>query len=413
VVFAVPLHKKLRFGSTTDGYLMQTGNDIKVLNASNFSLFDFTQNYLQHNDSLSIKFLNSAQQFSQKAFLSWRTDDWDFRFGATYLNLTLNNEDQTHTITVNKNYNLVLPFISYTNWRRTFGYLRSTIEKTVEFPSFVHLLPIQDLTNPWMRLIGNPYLVPFEQWHGGLVFNKQNYHRFKNIWLNMDANQSDNYLCYMNTTNAQGISYRTPINLAGYFSETSGNNFKISISKKWDVGMWISENYSITPEIFNQQKNYGKSFAFSFFPSLSLSGSDKLDIDFGTGAAYSEYKNNLNAAVNYSQLLPSLTHSIRWNCWKGAELNYDLNIEDKRNIPSIGKVVTLFNIFYQQALDKSEKLNLKLSCYDLFKQNVTITRSVNGSFVNTSQSNLLQRFFMISFIYKMKGKSSEGGGATF
>ncbi|MEY4877210.1 MAG: hypothetical protein RL708_2359 [Bacteroidota bacterium] len=409
----IPLHKKLRLGSTVDGYLMQTTNNINVLNAGVFSLQDFSQNYSQRNDPLSIKFLNSAQQISEKTFLSWRNDDWDFRFGATYLNLTLNNEDQVNHLLVNKNYHPILPFISYNIWRKSLGHANIVFEKAVEFPSFIHLLPIQDLTNPWMRLVGNPYLLPFEQWQLAGSFSKQNYKRIKNLWSNFSINQSDNYLCYVNTMNANGISYRTPTNLSGYFNESFSISAKTGLTKKLDLGVWFSERNTITPEIFNQQKNYGNNFAFNCFPTLSINGSEKIDFEFGLGLSYSDYKNNLNSTVNYHQWLPEINTNMRVNVWKGAELNWDLGIEDKRAIPGIGKVISIFNLFFQQALDKDEKYNLKFTCYDLFKQNITISRSVNGSFVNTSQSNLLQRFFGLSFIYKMKGKNSEGGGAAY
>ena len=111
--------------------------------------------------------------------------------------------------------------------------------------------------------------------------------------------------------------------------------------------------------------------------------------------------------------MPELSTSLRVDLWKGSELNCDLDVEDKRNIPSIGKVVSIFNLYLQQALDKDEKYNLKFTCYDLFKQNVTLSRTVTGSYINTTQSNLLQQFFMLSFIYKMKGKNTEGGGAAY
>ena len=409
----LPLIKEFKIASTADVYYMNNTNNIVVLNANNFALQNFSQNYSSKIDSLSLKFYNTAQQFSWKAFLSKGDKDHDLSVGAIYLNLTLGNTDQTNHLEVNKNYNLFLPFITFSNWRRSFGYARFTAEKVVEFPSFTHLMPLQNISNPWMRLVGNPYLVPFEQWHMGGVFSKQNYKRFKNIWSNFDLSQSDNYLCYVNSISANGITYRTPKNLSGYFNENIGLNIKRGLTKKLDFGCWISERYTIVPEIFNEQKNFGNNFAINFNPNISISNSEKLEFDFGVGANYSNYKDQLNPSVNYNQWLPELSTSLRVDLWKGSELNCDLDVEDKRNIPSIGKVVSIFNLYLQQALDKDEKYNLKFTCYDLFKQNVTLSRTVTGSYINTTQSNLLQQFFMLSFIYKMKGKNTEGGGAAY
>jgi hypothetical protein len=287
------------------------------------------------------------------------------------------------------------------------------LEKAVEFPSFTHLLPTPDLTNPLMRLVGNPYLIPFEQWQLGGNFSKQNFKRIKNIWTSFSINQSNNYLCYINTMNANGISYRTPTNLSGYFNEVFSISIKRGISKRFDVGFWLSERNTIVPEIFNNQKNYGNNFAFNFYPTLSITGSDKIDFEFTPGISYSDYKNNLNPSVNYHQWFPEINSNVRWNCWKGCELSSDLSIDDKRAIPGIGKIISIWNINFQQALDANEKYNLKLSAYDIFNQNVTITRIVNGSFINTTESNLLRRIIGLSFIYKMKGKNTESGGAAY
>jgi hypothetical protein len=409
----LPLYKQLRIVSTIDGYIMNNTNHTIVKNSNDFLLQDFSQSYSSNLDSLSIRFYNNAKQFSAKLFGSISDKDYEFNFGATYLNLTLGNENQVNNFTINKNYNLYLPFVTYGYWRRSFGHARITFEKAVEFPSFNHLMPLQNIANPWSRLVGTPYLLPFEQWQLSGNISKQNFKFLKNIWSNFTVSQSDNYLCYTNAIGVNGISYRTPINLAGYFNENINTDLRIKINKKWDFGCWLSERYTIVPEKFNDQKNFGKNFAFIINPKLIITNSEKLEVDFGVSINYSDYKNNLNKSVNYHQWIPAFEGNARANLWKGSEINAELNIYDKRAIPGIGKIIPIANLYLQQALDKDEKYNLKLTCYDILKQNVTIQRIVNGSFVNSSESNQLQRFFMLSFIYKMKGKNTEGGGAAY
>jgi hypothetical protein len=413
VTGALPIYKLFKIGSSIDGYVMNNTNDAMVLNATNISKQDFVQNYVGTIDSLSLNFYNSAQQFSTKLFGAINKKDQELNFGVTYLNLVLSNQNKTTNLGIVKNYHLFLPFITYGYWRRSFGFARITFEKAVDFPSFNHLMPIQNLTNPLSRLVGNPYLLPFEQWQFAGRFSKQNVGRFKNIWTGFTLNQSDNYLCYINSINQSGISYRTPTNLSGYFNENVNLDVRFKLTKKLDLGAWFSERYTITPELFNQQKNQGKNFAFNFNPKLLITGSDKLELDFGFAINYSDYQNNLNSAVNYKQWIPGCEGNLRLNLWKGSELNWDIDIYDKRAIPGVGKIIPITNLYVQQALDKDEKYNLKLTCYDILKQNITLVRTVNGSFVNIAENNQLQQFFMLSFIYKMKGKNSEGGGAAY
>jgi hypothetical protein len=51
---------------------------------------------------------------------------------------------------------------------------------------------------------------------------------------------------------------------------------------------------------------------------------------------------------------------------------------------------------------KNEMGELKLSVFDLLKQNKSITRNVTDSYIQDVKNQVLQQYFMLTFTYKLK-----------
>src|SRR5690606_16771204 len=102
---------------------------------------------------------------------------------------------------------------------------------------------------------------------------------------------------------------------------------------------------------------------------------------------------------NFKQNTYSYYFNIRTVLKYGTELNSDLRIADNRNIPGIGKLVPVWNAYLQQPLGKTGKYNIKLSAYDILKQNTNISRFASDNYIYLNTSNRLQRYFMLSLVY--------------
>ena len=66
-----------------------------------------------------------------------------------------------------------------------------------------------------------------------------------------------------------------------------------------------------------------------------------------------------------------------------------------------------WNAYIQQPLDKNNKYYLKLTAYDILKQNTNISRTAMDNFVYITQSNRLQQYFMLTLVYKIKKMGGE------
>ena len=73
---------------------------------------------------------------------------------------------------------------------------------------------------------------------------------------------------------------------------------------------------------------------------------------------------------------------------------------------------TLWNAAIGKKFLKNRAGELKLSVFDLLKENQSITRTVTGTEITDSQSDVLQQYFMLTFTYNLKnfGKAKAPAG---
>ena len=70
---------------------------------------------------------------------------------------------------------------------------------------------------------------------------------------------------------------------------------------------------------------------------------------------------------------------------------------------------------------KKQVGELKLSVFDLLRQNQSIVRTVTGNYIQDAQTQVLKQYFMLTFTYKLKNFGTiktnqfnrEGGGRQF
>ncbi|MEO1654336.1 MAG: hypothetical protein AAFU64_12395 [Bacteroidota bacterium] len=65
---------------------------------------------------------------------------------------------------------------------------------------------------------------------------------------------------------------------------------------------------------------------------------------------------------------------------------------------------------------KNRRGEINLSVFDLLKQNRSITRNITESYLEDVQTDVLQRYFMLTFIYNLrafKGLSNQNQNSGF
>lgn len=398
---SMPVYKKIKFNLSIDRWENRNNTNQLTNSATNQYSEEFEQNYIKTIDSLSIQFKNKQIQNSIKPYFNYRSKYMYTQLGATYLNMQLTNSDQNGQVLLSKSYPKVLPFFSL-SYFPTKSYLYVTISKTVTFPTISDLLPVLNLSNNYERRTGNPNLAPSDNYGMRLYTSYYKIKGFKSLHGGMNASLSDNMKIWVNKQDETGIIVKSPENAKGYRNIRAWAGASKKINKVMNFELSGNTEYTKNPLVINEQSAFGYKTDFGLRPAINFSYSDSLEFSFGMSWANTNFNNSLNSSLNFKQDIYSYFADARVIFRTGTELNTTLSISDQRNVPGIGKIVPVWSAYIQQSLGAKSPFNLKLTAYDILKQNTNISRYASDNFVTINQSNQLQRYFMLTLVYKIK-----------
>ncbi len=402
----MPIYKNFSFSLKNDRWYDFTNYNQTTKDAQLFSKKDFNQNYNNNVDSLSLKFKNTFEQLSSKPSINYDNKNGTFfSFGTTLLKYNIVNENLSSNLTLNKTYNNVLPF-AMLHYRHKKTFMMLNASQTITFPTINDLAPIINLSNTWQRNIGNPDLQPVKKNTISARYVLRQVKNLRSLFTNFQFENSSNAKVYVNTMGNDGKIIQKPVNASGYYNFTHAFNASYKLYKIVFLNLGYNYSNGQKPYIYRNINSSINTEDFTANPGLNITFSDSLELNLNSSFTYNKSKNELNKSLNYNQFTNSYSASVRTLFRTGTELNTEFSLLNRKNIPGFGRLIYLWNIYLQQPISKNGKYNLKLTAYDILKQNTSITRTTTNGYINIQESNQLQQYFMLSLIYKIKPSSN-------
>ena len=221
------------------------------------------------------------------------------------------------------------------------------------------------------------------------------------VWRKKLSNYSNIRLFYRANTNFPSINQlQDVVNLNNPLSVSSGNP-----ELKQSYTNFLNGRYTYT----NTKTQH------SFFANLFLQTASDY-INFNNSAT-----NTINStATKYtSQVIGAQLNLLNK---KGWFIQNDVSGNINRGLGAgFNQNYWLWNAALGKKILKKQVGELKLSVFDLLKQNQSIVRTVTGNYIQDAQTQVLKQYFMLTFTYKLKnfGKlktnqfNREGGGRQF
>jgi hypothetical protein len=205
-----------------------------------------------------------------------------------------------------------------------------------------------------------------------------------------------------------------PINLDGYKSLRSFLTFAMPlkfIKSNFNLNGGIS--LSDQPGIINGRQNITKNTTYTLGSVLASNVSEYVDFTI----SYSANINKVNAAVenssnsNYYQqearLQLNLLSKTGWFFQNDVNNQYYSGLSQGFN-----QSYWLWNMAAGKKFLKGDKGELKLSVFDLLKQNQSISRDVTSEYIRDVQSQVLTQYFMLTFTYNLRNFGTAASRAT-
>ncbi|MEO6405589.1 MAG: TonB-dependent receptor [Ferruginibacter sp.] len=412
IAYTEPIGKKgqLQFNYSPSVSKNKSDQQVYKFDASNdkYTLFD---------SSLSNRFDNTAT--SHTAGASYRVGNRDnmFSIGANYKYTELNSDQLfPFAATVKKSYSNILPNLMWRKKISTKSSVNFFYRANTNPPSISQLQDVIDNTNPLFLKTGNPDL---KQQYSNVLSGRYTYTntaKGSSFFANVFVQQANNYIAnatYIAKSDSllnnsivlkEGSQITKPVNLDGYTSLRSFLTYGMPLK-------FIKSNFNINggvtwskiPGIVNGNLSTTNNYSYSTGAVVSSNISQYVDFNVSYNANFSVAKNSIQPLLNNNYLVQNAGVQLNLLSKKGLFVQNDVNNQSYSGLSAgFNQSYWLWNAAIGKKFLKNQAGEIKLSVFDLLKQNRSINRTVTESYIEDVQNQVLTQYFMLTFTYKLK-----------
>lgn len=283
-------------------------------------------------------------------------------------------------------------------------------------PSISQLQDVIDISNPLRLRTGNPELDQTFTNRIRARYRSRNKETDQTFFAYLSSSITDNYITNSSIIADEpilldegiilekGSQLTRPVNLSGYWDFRSYLNYGRPLGFiKSNGSINGSVNYSRRPGMINEELNFVNNTDFRLGLSITSNISEHIDFHFSTRSGLSVAENSLRSSLNNNYFYQSTRLSYDWIIWDEIVYRLDLNHRFNNGLAEgIDNSFLLLNMSIGTKILKNKRGELSLNVYDLFQQNNNIRRNVTELYIEDSESNVLQRYFMLTFSYNLR-----------
>jgi hypothetical protein len=284
-------------------------------------------------------------------------------------------------------------------------------------PNISQLQPIEDNSNPLLITKGNPNLKPEFNNSFDISFNTMNYLNFANYYLNSSISNTMNRITNLNTYGKGGVQTTIPVNVNGGFNSQIG----LGMGRPFKQNMFVVNTYarlSYNQDIsFSSSRNTpsggtGTDIISSLPPqntTTTISGTynlgftinlKKLTITSSARASYNKAEYTISSSQNREYTNYAASMDARATLFGSVRLASDVSYTTNNGLSTgFNKTTTLWNANITKDFFKDKRAQIRIQLYDILGEAVSIRHTTTENYIEDSQSMVLTRYFLVSFIY--------------
>lgn len=339
---------------------------------------------------------------------------YDYQFGGAVNFATLQNftsrVDTAKNSTMRQNYINFFPNASFNFNPAPRKNLRFHYRGNTRAPSISQLQNVRDESNRLNIRTGNPDLKQEFTHSFNLTYSTFNLTNFLYLNLNAGATLVNNKIVNSTSQESEGVLLTRPENLNGAQSYTFSGTIGIPL-KKVTTGRRSPVNLNLTTSggynrdvskimdtvRFNYTSRLGQRLSFNYFIQ------DHLDLQANANFNYNDAHYSAQSAQGYKYFDQHYSLDVTYTIWKRIMINNDFDYYiNTGRAQGFNQPIPLWNAYISCLLFRKQNGEIRISGVDLLNQNKSINRTVNALYIEDTYTRVLQRFFLVSFMYNFK-----------
>ncbi|ADR21236.1 hypothetical protein MATR_11350 [Marivirga tractuosa] len=287
---------------------------------------------------------------------------------------------------------------------------------TTTVPSASQLQTVVDNSNPLFLSAGNPNLDL--SYNHNLDFRLQkNYFDINATLSNRTSIKTSNN--YIGNSTAiieedsvtaggvvltKGAQITSPTNFDGYWSVRNNTSYGVPISPiKNNLNLSAGLGYVNLPGLTNGVSNTAETYSADLKVGLVSNISENIDYNVYYQVAGSRVLNSLQSKTNNQYYTQTVGSTVNLIFPKGFVFRNEASYQKYTGINnSFDTKYTLWNMGLAKKFLKDDRGELELSVFDLLGQNQSFNQEVTSQYLEESQTQVLQRYFMLTFTYQLR-----------
>lgn len=409
IAYVEPIGKKGQLQFEYNPTIQKNKADQQAFNfdGAKYSVFD---------SSLSNKFDNTVT--THRGGITYRyqeSRDAQFSVGLNVQSTKLESDRVFPTASsVEQNFTNLLPNAMYRKKFNAKNSVRLFYRAGVNFPSVNQLQDVYDLSNPLRVSVGNPALKQSATHFLGGGYTYTNSKTGNSFFANFFAQTASDYIAnstviIKDSTTVQpglillpGTQLTRPVNVDGYRSLRGFLTYSMPLKFiKSNINLNAGYTYSKLPGMVNNEKTITNNHVYNAGVVIASNINEYIDFNINYNASFNNTKSTVATDNNYVNQTAGVVMNLLNK--KGWFLQNDIVNQTYSGLTAdLNQSFWLWNAAIGKKFLKNRVGELKLSVFDLLKQNQAITRTVDEKGIVDARSLVLQQYFMLTFTYNLK-----------
>ncbi|HEV8286478.1 MAG TPA: outer membrane beta-barrel protein [Chitinophagaceae bacterium] len=357
---------------------------------------------------------------SQRAGVNYRiqlNQEWSYSVGMAVQHADLTSNNQTKNSFLNQSFYNLFPAFQFQYRKMRTKNLRFSYRGSTQQPSIMQLQDVIDNSNVLYIRSGNPALKQEFTNNFNLNYNTVNITKFKYLSMSLNSSFVSNKIANTNTVNTTrdtivvdgyklgpGVQFSKPQNLNGAFNVSGFINYSLPVTKpKSRISFTGRINYSRDVNLVNSIKTYTNNYVLGDMIRFTMNLKEKLDLNFSSNSTYNIVRYTAQKEQNGDYFTQRFSIEPTWSTKSGWILSNDFDyVMNRGQGAGFNQSVPLWNAGLAKLFLKNKEAELRFSVFDILNQNKSITRNVEQNYIEDVRTEVLNRYFLLSFTYYLR-----------